>query len=177
MRFYASATLFLLLLTAPYAHAQSGQWNNDQPWWEYEDETPVIQVDVVMKLYKLEKAYNRAGDYHNDHFKPTYSRREHPNDAFARRWLAFSARWVGFNEYLQRFERSVKVNASSITADRTIINFKHSELANNTRAVLAGIVDRTRDLTLYLEDDIVIEKWETFIKRLHQLEEKSKDLR
>ena len=177
MRFYASATIFLMLLTAPYAYAQSGQWRNDQPLWEYEDETPVIPVDIVLKLFNLTKAYHRAGDYHNDHFKPQYSRREHPNAAFAWRWEPFASRWIGFNEFLRRFERSVRVNASHITADRVTIDLDHSQLAGQTRMVLRGIIKQAKDLTSYLEDDIVIEKWETFITRLTQLEEKLKDLK
>ena len=157
-----------------HVHAQS-DWENDAPWWTYEDESPVIPVDVRLKLFELDKAYNRAGDYHNDHFVREYTRREHPNAAFALRWTTFRARWIGFNDYLTRFRRSVLVHASSVSASKTHINFDHAQLAGTTRMVLEAVVEAARDLTFYLEDDIVISKWEIFIVRLENLEDRFKD--
>lgn len=152
-----------------------GEWMNDEPWYEYEDDSPVIPVDVRLKIFNLDKAYNRAGDYHNDHFVGEYTRREQPNDAFAIRWASFRARWIGFNDYLARFQHSVLVNAASVSASGTTIDFDHSQLFGTTRMVLEGLVEAARDLTYYLEDDIVIKKWEIFINRLAQLEDTLKD--
>ena len=152
-------------------------WENDEPWWEYEDETPILPADVRLKMFNLDKAYNRAGDYHNEDFKREYTRREHPNAAFAWKWNAFLARWVGFNDYYAQYQRSVLVNASAVSASKTYIDFDHAQLAGATRAVLEGVVDTARDLTPYLEDDIVIKKWEIFIGYLEELEDKLKDLR
>ena len=163
------------LLAWGYASAQS-DWENDAPWWTYEDETPVIPIDVRMKMFDLNKAYHRAGDYHNDHFIKEYSSREHPNAAFEGRWLSFRGRWIAFNDYLQRFERSVWLNASAVSASKTYVDFDHAQLAGTTRMVLANLVETARDLTFYLEDDIVISKWEIFIRRLSNLEDEFKEL-
>jgi len=152
-----------------------GEWENDAPWWTYEDETPVIPVDVRLKFFNLDKAYNRAGDYHNENFVGEYTRREHPNDAFTLRWASFRARWIAFNDYLARFQRSVLANAAFVTAGAKVVNFEHSQLAGTTRSILAGLVENARDLTYYLEDDIVISKWEIFTRRLAQLEDTLKD--
>lgn len=157
-----------------FANAQT-QWENDAPWWTYEDETPVIAADVRLKLFELGKAYHRAGDYHNDTFIPEYTNREYPNAAFAWRWHSFWARWIGFNDYLRRFQRSVLLNASTVSASKTYINFDHAQLAGRTRGVLEALVETARDLTFYLENDIVISKWEIFIVRLNNLEDKFKD--
>ncbi len=152
-----------------------GGWTNDQPVWEYEDDSPVIPVDIRLKIFNLDMAYNKAGDYHNDHFVKEYTRREHPNAAFAWKWATFAARWVGFNDYLERFQRSVLVNAGTVTAGAKVVNLEHSQLAGTTRMVLEALVETARDLTYYLEDDIVIKKWEIFIDRLTQLEDTLKD--
>lgn len=164
-----------VLLAWGIANAQT-QWENDAPWWTYEDDSPVIPVDVRLELFNLGKAYHRAGDYHNDHFIGEYSRREHPNAAFAFRWNSFRARWLAFNHYLERFQRSVLLNAASVSASKTYINFDHAQLAGRTRMVLEAMVETARDLTFYLEDDIVISKWEIFIRRLNNLEDEFKEL-
>lgn len=156
------------------SNAQS-QYENDAPWWTYEDDSPVIPADVRIKFFELDKAYHRAGDYHNEDFIKEYSRREHPNAAFTRQWTSFRARWIGFSAYLARFNRSVLVNASFVTASRTVVDFDHAQLAGTTRMVLEALVETARDLTFYLEDDIVITKWEIFIVRLEYLEDKFKD--
>lgn len=153
----------------------AAQWQNDEPWWKYEDDSPVIPVDVRLKRFNLNKAYESAGDYHNDHFKRTYSTREHPNDAFEAEWLSFWARWVAFSDYLARFQRSVLANATVVSVDRTAINIDHVQLMGTTHAVLAAMVNAARELTSKLEDDIVIEKWEIFIERLTQVEEALQD--
>ena len=158
------------------AKAAQSPWENDEPWWTYEDDSPVIPADVRIKLFNLDKAYTRAGDYHNVSFIKEYSRREHPNVAFMLRWASFRARWISFNDYLQRFNRSVLVNAAYITTGRTMVDFDHAQLAGTTRAVLTNLVETARELTFYLEDDIVISKWEIFIVRLNHLEEEFKDL-
>ena len=163
------------LLAAGFSQAQD--WSNDEPWWEYEDETPIIPMDVRLKMFELNKAYERAGDNYNENFVQEYSRREHPNAAFERGWLSFYARWISFNDYLQRFERSVWLNASTVSATKTHIDFDHVQLAGRTRMVLEGLVETARDLTPYLENDIVIKKWEIFIGYLEELEDKLKDLR
>jgi hypothetical protein len=152
-----------------------GGWTNDQPLYEYEDESPVIPIDIRLKLFNLSMAYTKARDYHNEVFKREYTRREHPNAAFARKWSTFVARWVGWNSYMDRYTLSVQTNASFITAGSKTINLEHSQLAGTTRMVLEGLVEAARDLTFYLEDDIVINKWEIFIKRLAQLEDALKD--
>jgi len=151
-------------------------WENNDPLWEYEDETPQIPIDVRLKLFNLGMAYHKAGEYHNDHFVREYSNREHPNAAFERGWITFYGRWVAFNDYLRRYERSVRVNASSVTVGAKTINLAHSQLAGRTRMVLANLVETARDLTFYLEDDIVIKKWEIFIVRLENLEDTIKEL-
>ena len=156
------------------ANAQS-PWENDDPWWTYEDDSPVIPVDVRLKLFNLQKAYNQAGDYHNENFKREYSRREHPNDAFVLRWTSFRARWIAFNDYLARFQHSVLVNAATVSASGTYVDFDHSQLAGVTRGVLENLTETARDLTFYLEDAIVISKWEIFIRRLNNLEDKFKE--
>ncbi len=163
------------LLAWGFVSAQS-DWENDAPWWTYEDDSPVIPVDVRLELFNLGKAYHRAGDYHNETFIKEYSRREHPNAAFMLRWTSFRARWIAFNDYLQRFQRSVLLNASTVSASKTYINFDHAQLAGATRAVLEKTVETARDLTFYLEDDIVISKWEIFIRRLTNLEDEFKEL-
>lgn len=159
------ASLFLSL-----AHVHC-QWMNDQPVWEYEDDTPVIPIDVRLKLFTLNKAYHNAGDYHNDHFIAEYTRREHPNVAFTRRWAIFRVRWIGFNDFLLRYKRSIMVNAGSITAGAKVINLKHTQLAGTTRMVLEALVETAKDLTFYLEDDTVRTRWEIFIRRLNNLED------
>ncbi len=156
-------------------HGQN-DWMNDDPWWEYEDESPIIPIDVRLKLFNLDKAYHQAGDYHNDHFIKEYSRKEPSNAAFAWRWKSFRARWISFSSYLARFNRSVLVNAAYITASRTMVDLDHSQLGGTTNAVLKGLVESAKDLTPYLEDDIVIKKWEIFIGYLKELEDKLKDL-
>ena len=153
-----------------------GGWRNPDPIWEYEDDSPVIPADIRLKIFNLDKAYHQAGDYHNDHFEPEYSRREPYNDAFVWRWLTFQARWVSFNDYLQRFRRSVLVNAGTVTAGAKVINLEHSQLAGRTLGVLKGVTNKARDLTSYLEDDIVVEKWEIFVDQLEKLEDKLKEL-
>ncbi len=158
-----------------FTHGQS-EWENDAPWWTYEDDSPVIPADVRMKMFELNKAYERAGDYHNEIFVEEYTRREHPNAAFERRWVSFRARWIAFNDYLERFQRSVLLNAASVSASKTYIDFDHAQLAGTTRAVLEKTVETARDLTFYLEDDIVISKWEIFIRRLSNLEDEFKEL-
>jgi len=167
--------LWCWMAAVTVAHAQGG-WDNVDPIWEYEDDTPTIPVDIRLKLFNLDKAYHNAGDYHNDHFVKEYIRREHPNVAFGRYWVSFRARWIGFNDYLHRFQRSIFVNASSVSASGTTINIDHVQLAGTTRMVLEGLVETARDLTYYLEDDIVIQKWEIFIVRLTNLEEEFKEL-
>lgn len=163
------------LLAWGFVYAQS-QWENDTPWWVYEDDSPVIPADVRLKLFNLGKAYHRAGDYHNDHFLKEYSRREYPNAAFKERWQSFRARWIAFSDYLTRFERSVLRNAATVSASKTYINFDHAQLAGTTRMVLENLVETARDLTFYLEDDIVIKKWEIFVVRLNHLEDEFKEL-
>lgn len=151
------------------------QYENDAPWWTYEDDSPIIPVDVRLKRFNLNKAYESAGDYHNDHFKREYTRREPRNPAFEAGWLSFRARWLAFNEYLARFQRSVLDNATFVSADRTAINIDHMQLMGTTRGVLSAMVNSARELTSLLEDDIVIEKWETFIDRLTQVEDALQD--
>ncbi len=152
-----------------------GQWVNDEPWWEYEDETPQIPLDVRLKMHALSQAYHLAGDYHNEKFKPEFHRREPENVLFWSRWNSLRARWIGFNDYLERFERSVWTNASSVTVGAKVVNFEHSQLHGTTLSVLSGVVDAARDLTPYLWDDIVRSRWEIFIARLTTLEDTLKD--
>ncbi|KKK57269.1 hypothetical protein LCGC14_3056160 [marine sediment metagenome] len=57
----------------------------------------------------------------------------------------------------------------------TYVDSDHSQLAGVTRGVLENLTETARDLTFYLEDDIVISKWEIFIRRLNNLEDKFKD--
>lgn len=163
------------LLAWGHVSAQS-PWENDDVWYDYEDDSPVIPVDVLLKRFNLNMAYNKAGEYHNDHFVKEYSYREHPNAAFAWRWTTFRGRWIAFNDYLERFQRSVLVNAGSVSASGTTVNFEHAQLAGTTRLVLENLVETARDLTFYLEDDIVISKWEIFIRRLNTLEDEFKEL-
>lgn len=172
-----SDLLWWILLIALFmgCPAQAQDWANDQPWWEYEDDSPVIPADVRIKRFELTKAYESAGDYHNENFKREYTRREHPNDAFEPGWLTFRARWLSFNDYLARFQRSVLANATFISADRTAINIDHAQLHGTTRAVLTAMVNSARELTSKLEDDIVAEKWETFIDRLTKVEDALQD--
>ncbi len=165
----------LVLAWAMLMGTAEAQWQNDEPWWEYEDSTPQIPVDVRMKRFNLDMAYNKAGDYHNEHFKREYTRREYNNAAFKRGWLSFRARWLAFSDYLERFQRSVLLNASSVSASRTYINIDHARLMGTTRAVFAAMVNSARELTSLLEDDIVTEKWETFIDRLTQVEDALQD--
>lgn len=172
-RYFIVAVLSALFAGA-FANAQD--WRNDAPWWTYEDDSPVIPADVRLKFFNLDRAYNRAGDYHNGTFVKEYSRREHPNAAFMRKWTSFRARWIGFNDFFLQFQRSVLVNAASVSATRTTINFEHAQLAGRTRMVLAGVVEAARDLTFYLENGIVISKWEIFIVRLNNLEDELKEL-
>ena len=155
---------------------QAVQWQNEQPIWEYEDDSPEIPIDVRLKLFNLKKAYDRAGDYHNDHFVEEYTRREYPNTAFAWRWESFQARWIAFNDYLQRYSRSILVNAAYVTAGRTTVDFDHAQLAGTTRMVLEALVEKARLLTFYLEDDTVRTRWEIFVDRLETLEEVIKEL-
>jgi len=159
-----------------YARGQS-PWENNDPLWEYEDDSPVIPIDVRLKFFNLDRAYNNAGDYHNDHFVREYSRREHPNAAFERGWVTFYARWVGFNDYFARFQRSILVHAGSVSVGSKTVSIKHSQLVGRTSMVLANLVETARDLTFYLEDDIVIKKWEIFIVRLENLEDTIKELK
>ena len=154
----------------------SGPWETDDRWWEYEDETPEITADVRLKLFNLDKAYNRAGDYHNEDFVKQYRSREPANVAFAFRHSVFWARWIAFNDYLRQFKRSVLLNAATLSASKTYIDFDHVELAGTTRMVLENLVETARDLTFYLENDIVISKWEIFIRRLNNLEDEFKEL-
>lgn len=161
------------LLAAGFSQAQD--WENDAPWWTYEDESPVIPVDVRIKRFNLDMAYHKAGEYHNDHFVKEYVNREHPNAAFAWRWTSFRARWLAFNDYLARYQHSVLINAASVSASGTTINIDHAQLAGGTLMVLENLVETARDLTYYLEDDIVIGKWEIFIRRLTQVEDALKD--
>lgn len=166
-------TLFLLYIGTP---ALEAQWVNDQPVWEYEDESPKIPIDVRLKIFNLGMAYQKAGDYHNDHFVQEYTRREYPNEAFAARWKPFFARWIALSDYLRRFNRSVWVNASSVTAGAKTVNIEHSQLGGRTLMVLENLVETARGLTFYLEDDTVIMRWEIFIRRLRTLEEELKEL-
>lgn len=166
--------LIWLALQCVWGKAEA-QWVNDEPMWEYEDDTPVIPADVRLKMHALSQAYHMAGDYHNDRFVPEYQRRELENLLFRSRWNAFRARWIGFNDYLARFERSVWVNAGSVTAGSNVVNLEHSQLQGTTRGVLAALVDTARDLTSYLEDDTVRSRWEIFIARLVTLEDTLKD--
>ncbi len=161
------------LLTWASVNAQD--WANDTPWWVYEDDSPEIPVDVRLKLFNLSKAYHRAGDYHNEDFIKEYSYRERPNDAFEIRWRTFRARWIAFNDYLTRFQHSVLANAAAVSASGTYINIDHAQLAGTTRVVLENVTETARDLTFYLEDDIVISKWEIFVVRLNTLEDEFKD--
>lgn len=170
--------LFILaacfLLALGIARGQGG-WTNDEPIWEYEDESPQIPADVRLKMHALDQAYHLAGDYHNERFQREFLLREPYNTQFGDRWAVFAARWVGFNDYLARFQRSVWVNAGAVTAGSKVVNIEHTQLAGRTRAVLSKIIDTARDLTSYLEDDIVVSKWEIFIARLVTLEDTLKD--
>jgi len=171
------ATVLAAWFALSMGYVQAVQWTNDEPWYEYEDETPQIPMDVRLKMHALSQAYHQAGDYHNEKFKPEFHRREPHNVLFWSRWESFRARWIGFNDYLAQFERSVWIHASSVSATGTTINLEHSQLAGTTRAVLAGVVDAARDLTPYLEDDTVRSRWEIFIARLNNLEDALEDLK
>jgi len=165
----------LLMMFWCMTPALGQDWSNDDPWYDYEDDTPIIPIDVRMKRFNLNMAYNKAGEYHNDHFIRTYTNRDRGNAAFARGWASFFARWLAFSDYLERFQRSVLLNASSVSASGRTINLEHSQLMGTTRAVLAAMVNHARGLTSLLEDDIVTEKWETFIDRLTQVEDALQD--
>ncbi len=165
------ALVWAILMCPAYAQ----DWANDEPWWTYEDSTPVVPADVRLKYHNLDMAYNNAGDYHNEHFKRQYTYREPPNDAFESGWKSFRARWEAFNYYLARFQRSVLVNAATVSASKTHIDIDHMQLMGTTRSVLAALVNSARELTSQLENDIVIEKWETFIDRLTQVEDALQD--
>jgi len=168
----ACFTIFVLLQTV--AHCQ---WQNTDPIWEYEDESPIIPADVRLKVHALNQAYHQAGDYHNDHFLKALRSRDPHNRPFINRWSAtFLPRWIAFNDYLDRYKRSVWLHASSVSASGTTINFQHSQLAGATQAVAKNLVATAQGLTAYLEDDKVVDKWEIFINRLKNIVDTLQDL-
>jgi hypothetical protein len=159
--------LSIFLVMQPLAHCQ---WMNDDPIWEYEDETPIIPADVRLKMHDLSQAYNQAGDYANKHFLKEYRLRDPYNTEFSVRWqLSFFPRWIAFNDYLDRYQRSVWINASSVSATGTTVDLQHSQLAGATRNVARNLVSTAQGLTPYLENDKVVAKWEIFINRLKNI--------
>ncbi len=161
---------FLLMCPA------KAQWVNDQPVWEYEDDTPTIDIKVRLDLHDITIAWQVANDYHNKRFKPEFLRRESENVAFATGWEAsFAPYWVGFNDYLYRYVESKIRTAQRLQAPGTV-DLAHQQLRGRMVMVTEALVEKARALTSVLEDDTVIRKWEIFIRRLEYLEETIKEL-
>ncbi len=157
--------------------ALAAQWTNDEPWWEYEDSTPTIPIDVSLKIHNIKQSRSLAFEYHNRRFKPIYDQRAGQNIAFASRWNAsFKPYWVALSETLYDYIQSKLQFEARITVPGKIVDLTHSRLAGKTRMVAAALVEKARVLTLYLEDDKVRARWEIFTQRLITLEEAIKEL-
>ncbi len=168
----ACFTVFVLLQTT--AHCQ---WTNDSPIWEYEDETPIIPMDVRLKMHALSQSFNQAREYANKRFLKEYRLRELDNIEFSHRWTtAFRPRWIALEDYIHRYAKSVWINASSVSATGKTVNLAHSQLGGTTRAVARNLLDTAQGLTPYLEDDKVVAKWEIFINRLKNIVDALQDL-
>ncbi len=152
-------------------------WENDDPIWEYEDESPIIPIQVLLDIHDIKQAWTVAIKAHDKRFKPEFNRREGQNPAFASEWTySFAPYWVGFNDYLYRYVASkLQVEARMVVPGK-IVDLSHSQLRGRTLMVTKALVEKARDLTHLLENDIVIEKWEIFVERLETLEETIKEL-
>lgn len=161
-----------------WAHASAqSPWANDEPWWEYEDSTPTIPIDVRLKIHNITQTWSLAHEYHNRRFRPIYDQRAGQNIAFATRWNAsFLPYWIAFSETLHEYLSSKLQFEARITVPGTVVDLTHSQLAGRTRMVAAALVEKARVLTLYLEDDKVRARWEIFTQRLITLEEAIKEL-
>lgn len=167
--------LIWLALQCVWGKAEA-QWQNTQPVWEYEDETPVIEIKVRLDIHNITIAWQTAKDYHDKRFKPEYLRREGENAAFAAQWNArFAPYWTAFNDYLYRYVESKIRTAQRLQAPGTV-DLDHQQLRGRMVMVTEALVEKARELTFYLEDDTVIGKWEIFIRRLEYLEETIKEL-
>lgn len=158
-----------------FAHGQD--WANDEPWWKYEDSTPVIPLDVRLKIHNISQTWSLAHEYHNRRFKPLYDQRSGQNTAFATQWaFSFLPYWIAFSSILDDYVYSKLQFEARITVPGKVVDLAHSQLAGKTRMVAAALVEKARVLTLYLEDDKVRQRWEIFTQRLITLEEAIKEL-
>jgi len=167
--------LWFMLMSGHVVLAQGG-WTNDEPIWQYEDETPTIDAAILIKLHNVTQTYNIAGEYHNKHFIKEYHRREGENKAFQNEWAGFLGLWIAWNYRLDRYTRAVAVDASQIRVGEPIKNFETMQLRGQALTLCKEVVETARDLTFYLEDDTVIRKWEIFIRRLEYMEDAVKEL-
>lgn len=158
-----------------FTHAQD--WANDEPWWKYEDSTPVIPLDVRIKLHNISQAWSLSYEYHNRRFKPVFNQRERQNVAFATRWHAgFAPYWAALSATLYKYISSKLQFESRTAVPGMAIDIDHMRLVARTRMVAAALAEKARVLTLYLEDDTVRARWEIFTQRLITLEEAIKEL-
>lgn len=142
----------------------------------YDDSTPPLPADLVMKIFNLEKAYDQARDYHNNKFKKKWNSQSRVGE-FSKNHPPLVAHWMTFNDILDLWVRKLKVDAGGTSASGTRIkNIETILLGKNVLRVSGWLIDTAENLTIDIYSQEMREIWEEFVKRLKKLEKTVQDL-